>query len=142
MLRKIDCVLLRVENLEAAVTYYQEVLGLRPRWRHGLQVGLGLPETDAEIVLERGSALPEEASVHYLVDDVRAAADYLEARGCSIRVAPFEIAIGRCAVVTDPFGNMLGLLDMTKGPLPPGLGLSTPQSPPRDTPQDMPHTDR
>ncbi len=138
MLRKIDCVLLRVENLEAAVTYYQEVLGLRLQWRHGLQVGLGLPDTDAEIVLECGSALPEEASVHYLVDDVRAAVDYLEARGCSIRVVPFEIAIGRCAVVSDPFGNTLGLLDMTKGPLPQGLGLSTQQAPPTDTP----HTDR
>jgi hypothetical protein len=48
-------------------------------------------------------------------------------------VAPFEITIGRCAVVTDPFGNTLGLLDMTKGPLPQGLGLSTEQAPPKDT---------
>jgi predicted enzyme related to lactoylglutathione lyase len=129
MLRKIDCVLLRVEDLEAAVAYYQEVFGLRLRWRNGLQVGLGLPETDAEIVLESGPELPAGASVHYLVDDVPAAVDQLAARGCSIQVPPFEIAIGHCAVVVDPFGNTLSLLDMTKGPLPPGLGLSSEGTP-------------
>jgi catechol 2,3-dioxygenase-like lactoylglutathione lyase family enzyme len=58
VLRKIDCVLLRVENLEAAVAFYQDVFGLRPQWRNGPQVGLGMPETDAEIVLEGGPALP------------------------------------------------------------------------------------
>ena len=134
MLRKIDCVLLPVENLEAAVAYYQEVFGLRVKWRSGLQVGLGLPETDAEIVLESGSELPAGASVHYLVDDVRKAVEQLAARGCSIVVAPFEIAIGGCAVVTDPFGNTLSLLDMTKGPLPQELGLSGDLAPLLDTP--------
>ncbi len=90
-------------------------------------MGLGLPESDAEVVLESGPALPTGASVHYLVDDVNAAVTYLADRGCRILVAPFEIAIGRCAVVEDPFGNRLGLLDMTKGPLPQGLGLSSEQ---------------
>jgi hypothetical protein len=106
----------------------------RPQWRNGLQVGLGLPETETEIVLASGSELPAGASVHYLVDDVLAAVDYLAARGCHILVAPFEIAIGRCAVVTDPFGNTLSLLDMTKGPLPHGLGRSTEQPPSMDMP--------
>ncbi len=31
--------------------------------------------------------------------------------------APFDIAIGRCAVVRDPFGNVLVVLDMSKGAL-------------------------
>lgn len=134
MLRKIDCVLLRVEQLEEAVTYYQEVFGLRLQWCNGLQVGLGLPETDAELVLESGNALPPGASVHYLVDDVSTAVTYLADRGCRTLLAPFEIAIGRCAVVEDPFGNTLGLLDMTKGPLPRGLGLSAGQLPTVETP--------
>jgi lactoylglutathione lyase len=99
------------------------------KWRNGLQVGLGLPETDAEVVLESGPALPTGASVHCLVDDVSGAVTYLADRGCRTLVAPFEIAIGRCAVVKEPFGNTLGLLDMTKGPLPQGLGLSSEQLP-------------
>jgi predicted enzyme related to lactoylglutathione lyase len=113
-------VLLRVENLETAVAYYQEAFGLRLQWRNAGPVGLGLPETDAEIVLESEADLPAGASVHCLVGDVSATVDYLATRGCSVVVAPFEITIGHCAVVTDPFGNTLGLLDMTKGPLPQG----------------------
>ena len=32
-------------------------------------------------------------------------------------VQPFDIQIGRCTVVEDPWGNRLVLLDMSKGPL-------------------------
>jgi predicted enzyme related to lactoylglutathione lyase len=124
MLRKIDCVMLHVEDLDAALAYYQKVFGLRLHWRNGLQAGLGMPETDAEIVLYSGPDLPPGASVHYLVDDVTSAVEQLAAQGCSVLVAPFEITIGKCAVISDPFGNTLAILDMTKGPLPEGYGLT------------------
>jgi hypothetical protein len=32
-------------------------------------------------------------------------------------VPPFDIRIGRCAVICDPWGNRLVVLDMSKGPL-------------------------
>jgi len=32
-------------------------------------------------------------------------------------VASFDIAIGRCAVVRDPFGNPLVMVDMSRGPI-------------------------
>jgi predicted enzyme related to lactoylglutathione lyase len=131
VLRKIDCILLRAEHLEAAMAYYQEVFGLRPLWRSGLQVGLGMPETDAEIVLHSVPDLPPEAGVHFLVDDVTAATEHLRARGCTIVVEPFEIAIGQCVVLTDPFGNRLHLLDKSKGSLPAGFGLAS-EAPERD----------
>lgn len=123
MLRKIDCVMVRVDNLDAAVAYYQEVFGLRVRWRNGLQVGLGMPETDAEIVLHSEPDLPPGTHVYYLVDNVISAAEQLAARDCTIVVAPLDIRIGKCAVVTDPFGNTVNILDMTRGPLPEGFGL-------------------
>jgi predicted enzyme related to lactoylglutathione lyase len=124
VLRKIDCVMLRVDDLDAAVTYYQEVFHLKLHWRRERQAGLRMPETDAEIVLHTEADLPREATVHYLVDDVKAAVEQLVARGCSLLVAPFEIAIGTCAVLADPFGHALYILDMSKGPLPEDLGLS------------------
>jgi predicted enzyme related to lactoylglutathione lyase len=37
------------------------------------------------------------------------------AAGGRVVVPPFEIAIGRCAVVADPWGNDLVLLDNSKG---------------------------
>jgi lactoylglutathione lyase len=112
-LRKIDCVMLRVADLDAAAAFYGRVFGLRPLWRDATSIGMGLPDTDAEIVLHTTADLPE---VHYLVDDVRAAVAGYRAAGCRIRVEPFEIAIGWCAVVEDPDGNALAVLDMTSGP--------------------------
>ena len=52
-----------------------------------------------------------------LVADADAAfAAFLAAGGAAVE-APFDIAIGRCARVRDPFGNMLVLLDQSKGRL-------------------------
>ncbi|MGE5156252.1 MAG: VOC family protein [Betaproteobacteria bacterium] len=51
MLRKIDCVMTPVHDLEAAVNFYQRVFGLTVSWRDDVSVGMGLPESDAEVVL-------------------------------------------------------------------------------------------
>jgi predicted enzyme related to lactoylglutathione lyase len=37
--------------------------------------------------------------------------------GGAIAVPAFDIAVSRCALVRDPDGNVLVLLDMSKGPL-------------------------
>jgi predicted enzyme related to lactoylglutathione lyase len=116
MLRKIDCVMIQVDDLENAVHYYIDVFGMRPIWRDQHSVGLGFAETDAEIVLHRLADLPSRIEVHYLVDDVVAAVRILEQHGCQILVAPFDIPIGTCAVIKDPFGISLNILDMSKGP--------------------------
>lgn len=41
---------------------------------------------------------------------------FVEAGGQLVR-RPFDIQIGKYAVVADPFGNVIVLLDMTKGQL-------------------------
>jgi lactoylglutathione lyase len=110
--------MIRVEDVEAAASYYADVFGLLRRWSGDGAIGLVFQETDAEIVLHRDPNIPSSVEVHYLVDDVVAAiADYA-ARGCQIVVAPFDITIGKCAVVRDPFGTRLCILDMTKGARP------------------------
>jgi lactoylglutathione lyase len=115
MLRKIDCIMLKVSELEKAAVYYETVFGLKRLWQDDHSVAMGMPETDAEIVLHDNADLPKEISVHYLVDNVLQAVDTLAAQGCLIRTQPFDIVIGKCAVVEDPFGNILAILDMTKG---------------------------
>ncbi len=114
ILRKIDCVMLRVDDLEKAAQYYSDAFGLKRLWQDGDSVGMGMPETDAEIVLHT-TDIPKDVSVHYLVDNVVTAVDELRQKGCTIRVEPFDIVIGKCAVLIDPFGNVLAILDMTKG---------------------------
>ncbi len=122
MFRKIDCIMIHVDDLEAAARYYSNIFGLRPVWRDETSVGLGLPETDAEIVLHCEPDIPENVAVHYLVDDVVAAVQFLKQQGCSVFAEPFDIVIGKCAVIKDPFGTMLYILDITKGPRLPNAG--------------------
>ena len=52
-----------------------------------------------------------------LVSSVPAAVERFVSAGGAPQAGPFEIAIGQCAVVSDPWGNVLVLLDMSKGPL-------------------------
>ncbi|MEV0838640.1 VOC family protein [Actinocatenispora sera] len=114
MLRKIDCVMLRVPDLDAAVGYYGRVFGLGQLWRDEVSVGMGMPETDAEIVLHTLD-LPPGQGVHCLVDDVPAAVEQCRSQGCVVRRESFAIAIGWCAVLEDPFGNAISILDTSTG---------------------------
>ena len=118
MLRKIDCVMIRVDDVEAAADYYREVFGLRPRWSGDESIGLVFPESDTEIVLHNNPNIPSSVEVYYLVDDVVAAVAGYAAKGCRVLVEPFDITIGKCAVLQDPFGTRLCILDMTKGSRP------------------------
>jgi predicted enzyme related to lactoylglutathione lyase len=115
MLKKIDCVMVRVDDLDAAADFYTRVFGLMPVWRDESSIGLALPQSEAEVVLHTID-LPREYSVHYLVDDVDAAVAHHLEQGGEVRTAPFDIAMGRCAVLADPCGNPVCLVDMTRGP--------------------------
>ena len=118
--------MIRVDDVDLSAAYYAKVFGLRPKWSGDGAVGLVFPETDAEIVLHREAAIPSSVEVHYLVDDVVVAVAHYAAEGCEILVAPFDITIGKCAVIRDPFGTRLCVLDTTKGLRPPNL--AEPQS--------------
>jgi lactoylglutathione lyase len=106
--------MVRVDELSGAVEFYTRVLGLRELWRDETSVGMAMVDSDAEVVLHTMD-LPAEYGVHYLVDDVAGAVATCERAGCAVREAPFDVAVGRCAVVVDPFGNAICLLDMSKG---------------------------
>lgn len=73
-----------------------------------------MPDTDCEIVLQTER---EGLEVDLLVDSVDQAARRFEAAGGKVIVPPFEIQIGRCAVISDPWNNELVVLDMSKGRL-------------------------
>lgn len=114
LVRKIDCLRIPVPDLDAGLAFYRDGLGHHLNWRTGTAAGLRLPESDAEIVLQTEDPEPE---VDLLVDSAEAAVTAIVAAGGRVVVAPFDIQIGRCAVVADPWGNQLVLLDMSKGAL-------------------------
>jgi lactoylglutathione lyase len=60
--------------------------------------------------------------VHYLVSDVVMAVKTYAGKGCRVLVQPFEVLIGRCAVIQDPFGTTICLLDQTSGKRPHYIG--------------------
>src|SRR2546430_16941361 len=101
MLKKIDCIMIRVDDLAAATRYYVEVFGLRQNWSDETSVGLVFPETDAEIVLHCEANIPSRVEPHYLVDDVISAVQFFREGGCAVLVEPFDIVIGKCAAIED-----------------------------------------
>jgi len=112
LVRKVDCVRLYVPDLDAGLAFYRDKLGHELIWRTATAAGLRLPETDAELVIQTEEQRQE---VDYLVDSAEAAAEMMERVGGRIIVPPFDIQIGRCVVVEDPWGNPLVLLDTSKG---------------------------
>jgi catechol 2,3-dioxygenase-like lactoylglutathione lyase family enzyme len=114
LFRKIDCVMLYVPDLEEAIAFYQDRLGHRLAWRIPDAAGLKMPDTDAEIVLQTGQRGME---VDFLVPSADEAAREFEMAGGMIVVPPFDIQIGRCVVVKDPWDHTLVLLDTSKGRL-------------------------
>jgi predicted enzyme related to lactoylglutathione lyase len=117
LLRKIDCVMIRVPDLETGAHFYEQACGLRRLWSDASSVGLAMSDSDAEIVVHTMD-LPPGCGVHFLVDDVPAAIAELLGSGSHVIEEPFEIPVGRCAVLADPFGNALCILDLSKGTRP------------------------
>jgi catechol 2,3-dioxygenase-like lactoylglutathione lyase family enzyme len=115
MLKKIDCIMVKVDDPEEARDFYVRVLGMRQVWSDDAEgsIGLRFPDGDTEIVLHRIASIPAKVDVTYLVDDVPRALQTLEREGCTVVAAPFEVAVGKCAVVVDPLGTPLSLIDLT-----------------------------
>ena len=107
--------MIRVDDVAAGEKFYVDVFGLKPLWREGGSVGMGFPETDAEIVLHNNADIPNKVEVHYLVDNVVTAVKTYTEKGCRVLVRPFEVLIGKCAVIEDPFETPICLLDLTSG---------------------------
>ncbi len=58
---------------------------------------------------------PRQPEVDITVGSADEAARQVVAAGDSVVAGPFDIRIGRCVVVADPWGNQLVLLDTSKG---------------------------
>ena len=109
---KVDCVRLYVPDLEAGLSFYRDRLGHELIWRTRTAAGLRLPESEAELVIQTEDQRQE---VDLLVDSADKAAKFIEQAGGRVIVPPFDIQIGRCVVLEDPWGNPLVLLDTSKG---------------------------
>lgn len=112
MFLSVDCIELYVSSLEEGIRIYREGLGLSLLWKSATSAGFGMPEGKTEVVLQTQR---RQMNVDFLVEDVeKAVLDYGKAGGTVVH-APFDIPIGKCAVVRDMWNNQYVILDMTKG---------------------------
>jgi len=112
LIQKVDCVRFYVADLESGLAFYRDRLGLELIWRTKRAIGLRMPDDETEIVLHTEQQAPE---IDLKVACAEEAAAQIEEAGGKVVVPPFDIQIGRCVVVHDPWGNELVLLDFTKG---------------------------
>lgn len=113
LLLEIDAVTIPVPDLEKGLSFYRDGLGHEVIWRNEAlgQVGLRVPNSATEIVLATTLAYAPD----WQVDSVGAATEIFVAKGGRVVTGPEDIPIGQVAVVEDPFGNALVLLDSSKG---------------------------
>ncbi len=114
MFKNIDCIRLFVPDLDEALAFYRDQLGHELIWRSDTAAGLRVPQSSAEIVLQTEQPGVE---VDFLVQSADEAASQFVKAGGSQVIPPFDIQIGRCAVVKDPWNNQYVMLDMSKGRL-------------------------
>jgi predicted enzyme related to lactoylglutathione lyase len=113
LLRLVDAVTIPVADLDEGLRFYRDQLGHELLWRHDAigQAGLRLPDSTTEIVLSTDI----EYAPTWLVASVDEAVDRITAAGGELVDPPRTIPVGRLAVVADPFGNRLVVLDLSKG---------------------------
>jgi predicted enzyme related to lactoylglutathione lyase len=112
----VDCHGVEVSNLEAAIDFYVSRLGHALVWRSDTGAGLALRDARdmPELVLHTDH-WPVATALR--VDDVESAIERFVSAGGRLRSGPEDIPIGKLAVVEDPFGNALVMLDGSKGSL-------------------------
>lgn len=113
ILRRVDSVTVPVPDLDAGIAFYGGVLGQQLSWRHDEigQAGLKTPDSATEIVLTTEHAYEPG----WLVESVDAAVQAFTESGGRVLHEAEDIPVGRVAVVQDPFGNALVLLDLSRG---------------------------
>lgn len=107
----VDCVSMYVDDLDKGIEYYSNKLGFELLWRVEGSCGLKMPGDVAELVL----CTDKNPMVDFKVDSVEDALPKLIQAGGKCLYGPFDINIGKCAVVSDLWDNRYCILDMTKG---------------------------
>jgi predicted enzyme related to lactoylglutathione lyase len=113
LLRAVDAVTIPVPDLDQGLAFYRGRLGHELVWRNDAvgQAALRLPDSSAELVL----TTRQDYEVNWLVDSVSGAVRAMVDAGGTVLAEERQVPVGRLAVVADPFGNALVLLDLSAG---------------------------
>lgn len=109
---KLDCIRYYVPDLAEGVTYYHEKLGLEIAWKNEHEIAFVMADGISELVIQN-TQKREETDIK--VTSVRRTIQKIRQAGGQLVCGPFGIQIGECAVVQDPWGNTMVILDSIKG---------------------------
>lgn len=113
-LLKIDNIMYRVKDLEAGERFYTEILGLKKVWedKERKMIGFQLDQSDAEIVIHNNPDL-SDFEFSYLVKNVEEFIEEREGQGLKLTFGPIGVRTGKYAVLEDPDGNQIPIIDLT-----------------------------
>ena len=111
LLVAVDAVVVKVPDLNTGLAFYRDSLGHEVTWQTDTMAGLRLAGSETELVLSLDVGPETDLLVRSVPEAVRVFVD----AGASIVAEPREIPVGRVAVVRDPFGTELTLVDLSKG---------------------------
>lgn len=103
--------MMKVADLDDGLAFYAGKLGHDIIWKTTTAAGLKLPHSEAELVISTVNG-PE---TDLKVEDTHKAFEEMIAAGATAVMPPFEILIGYCAIIDDPWGNRITILDTKKG---------------------------
>ncbi|HEX9913432.1 MAG TPA: VOC family protein [Candidatus Bathyarchaeia archaeon] len=114
-LRKIDSIMMRVTDLDSSARFYEEVMGLKRAWTDKVNqmVGFLFPGNNSELVIHTNSTL-SSPSYSFSVDDVVEFCERFREQGYAVLMEPFEVRCGMYAVLADPDGNRINIIDLKK----------------------------
>jgi len=114
-LRKIDSLMMRVTDLEFSARFYEEVMGLKRAWTdtENQMIGFLFPGNDSELVIHTDPKL-SSPSYSFSVEDVVKFCRRFREQGYTVLMEPFEVRCGMYAVLADPDGNRINIIDLKK----------------------------
>ena len=114
-LLKIDNIMYRVKDLDKARIFYREILGLEQVWKdkERKMIGFKLAESDAEIVIHNDPNIPD-FTFSFLVESVEKFIEEKLDKGSILTFGPIRVRCGWYAILEDPDGNNIPIIDLSK----------------------------
>jgi predicted enzyme related to lactoylglutathione lyase len=113
MFKKLRTIIYHVDDLQKARDWYSKITGATPYFDEPFYVGFDIAGYELGLDPDLAGVSTGEHSVAYWsVDRIETAVDSLRSEGADIVTAIHSVGDGiRVAVVRDPFGNCIGLIE-------------------------------
>lgn len=112
-----DNFFLPVDDMESAIKYYSETLGLKVKFNFSDKgmVAFHVGNEEPAIILKDKRKFPDaKPTIWFVVDNVAAEYGKLKSNGANFLTEPFPIGTGTAVEFEDAYGNRLGITDYTK----------------------------